>query len=187
MRLRLAQREHLDERLDRMLTSPAPDLLATSAEHRDMSRIKNLEAGLERLGDSQGVESARARTRRLKGVLLWQLDTHYHERLTDAHDHLRQLNAHVDDLSERYDAFVRTRQAATHSYVGYGMQIEGLRNRAKSAIGRLDALQRRQGHTLERVAIRELELRRGRLEVYQNKARFAFADSYDRAAKAQAR
>ena len=44
-----------------------------------------------------------------------------------------------------------------------------------------------QGHVLESVAIDELTGRRERLEAYQNQARFAFADSYDRAAKAQAR
>jgi len=43
-----------------------------------------------------------------------------------------------------------------------------------------------QGQMLEFVASRELVARRGRLEVYLNQARFAFADSYDRAAKAQA-
>jgi hypothetical protein len=37
------------------------------------------------------------------------------------------------------------------------------------------------------VASQELLARRERLESYQNQARFAFADSYDRAAKAQAR
>ena len=44
-----------------------------------------------------------------------------------------------------------------------------------------------QGAALEKVAIAELELRRTRLLAYQNQARFAKADSYDRAAKAQAR
>ena len=39
---------------------------------------------------------------------------------------------------------------------------------------------------LEAVANRELGARRERLRAYQNQARFAFADSYDRAAKAQA-
>jgi hypothetical protein len=36
------------------------------------------------------------------------------------------------------------------------------------------------------VATRELEIRRERLVAQQNQARFAFADAYDRAAKAQA-
>ncbi len=59
------------------------------------------------------------RIQRLKGVLTWTLRTEYHERLTQAHKHLRQLNDDVAVLKARYDAFVRTRQAAVHSYVGY--------------------------------------------------------------------
>ena len=54
------------------------------------------------------------------------------------------------------------------------------------ALERLATLMARQGHILETVAIEELRVRRERLVAYQNQARFAFADSYDRAAKAQA-
>ena len=57
---------------------------------------------------------------------------------------------------------------------------------ADDALERLDVLMARQGHMLETVAIKELLVRRERLEAYENQARFAFADSYDRAAKAQA-
>jgi hypothetical protein len=44
----------------------------------------------------------------------------------------------------------------------------------------------RQGQVLEIVAIDELVARRERLETYQDQARYALADSYDRATKAQA-
>jgi hypothetical protein len=44
----------------------------------------------------------------------------------------------------------------------------------------------RQGHLLEIVAVDELMARRNRLENYRDKARFALADSYDRATQAQA-
>ena len=44
----------------------------------------------------------------------------------------------------------------------------------------------RQGHMLETVAINELKVRRERLDGYQAQARFAVADSYDRAARLQA-
>jgi hypothetical protein len=43
----------------------------------------------------------------------------------------------------------------------------------------------RQGRMLETLAINELDRRRKRLEEYQVKARFALAESYDRATKAQ--
>ena len=45
----------------------------------------------------------------------------------------------------------------------------------------------RQGHLLEKVAVDELVTRRSRLENYGDKARFALADSYDRATQVQAR
>ncbi len=43
----------------------------------------------------------------------------------------------------------------------------------------------KQGRLLETMAINELDSRRKRLEEYQIKARFALAESYDRATKAQ--
>lgn len=41
------------------------------------------------------------------------------------------------------------------------------------------------GHMLETMAIKELEQRQRRLEQYRVQARFAMAESYDRAVKAQ--
>ncbi len=118
-------------------------------------------------------------------MLSWTLEIHYPERLTDAHHHLRELHADVEALAERYDAFVRTRQAATHSFAGYAAQIQSLRTRIVEALDRVEVLMRRQGHELESVAIEQLVARRDLLENYRNRARFAFADSYDRAAKSQ--
>ena len=104
----------------------------------------------------------------------------------EAHAHLRELDRDVAALTTRYDAFVRARQAATHSYVGYEATISNLRGRVNESLERVGVLLARQGHVLEVVASRELELRRERLVAYQDQARFAFADSYDRALKAQA-
>ena len=74
-----------------------------------------------------------------------------------------------------------------HSYMGYELPISRLRNRVSQATERLDRLMARQGHLLETVAVRELSRRRDQLQAYQSQARYAFAESYDRAAKAQAR
>lgn len=184
MRLRLEQRKHLGERLHDQLTAPRPEQLATADEQMLGARLERARAELE--GDSDpGAEALRSRIRRLQGVLSFAIETQYHERLTEALTHLRELNRDVELLTVRYDAFVRTRQAATHSYVGYETSIEALRNRTSGALERLNALMSRQGHMLETVAVAELESRRERLGASLNQARFAFADSYDRAAKAQ--
>ncbi len=184
MRLRLEQRKHLAERLQAILTAPRPDYLATAEEQIAGERIALIE---KRLGDSDDPESLalRQRAARLRGALTWRLETEYNERLTAAHVHLNELNAPVDALTRQYDVFVRTRQAATHSYVGYDVQIARLRERVGDALQRVDMLIARQGHMIETVAINQLEARRERLVAQQAEARFGVADSYDRAARAQ--
>ena len=90
-------------------------------------------------------------------------------------------------LEQEYDAYVRTRQAASHSYVGYQKPIKRMRAQVRESAGEIDLLMARQGHLLEVTAIEELIARRSHLENYGDKARFALADSYDRATQAQAK
>ena len=185
MRLRLEQREHVRARLEGMLTAPRADYLATAEEQGAMRVLAQLAAQLEDNSSPEGA-SLRARTVRLEGMLRYRLETDYHERLTETHEHLRALEQDVETLDAQYDAFVRTRQSARHSYVGYSELIKELRSRVQSNLTQIDDVMARQGRVLESVAINELELRRTRLTDFQNQARFAYADSYDRAAKAQA-
>jgi tetratricopeptide (TPR) repeat protein len=184
MRLRLEQRKHLGERLKSMLTAPRPDFLATSEERIELDRIALIE---KQLGESDTPESLafRQRAGRLRGVLTWRLETEYHERLTAAYKHYNELNKEIDVLARQYDAFIRTRQAATHSYVGYDKHIAALRERVEEAGQRVEVLMERQGRMIETVAINQLEARRERLVAQQIEARFGVADSYDRASRAQ--
>jgi hypothetical protein len=186
MRLRLEQREHLERRLAQILVVPQPDHLVTAQEHQMMARLDRLQ---NRVGQAPGADVAALQSRvdLLKGVLSWNMQMEYHERLTETHRNLHELTLDVDALTARYDAFVRTRQAATHSYVGYDEQLVQLRGRVAASSEKVEALMKEQSAALEKVAIAELERRRTRLLAYQNQARFATADSYDRAAKAQAR
>jgi len=184
IRLRLEQRKHLDQRIQAMLIAPRPDLLATADERLVSMQI----AGLENRIQAASPEDAELQQRidRLRGIQIWTLETEYHERLTEAYKHLQELNADIAVLTEQYQSFVRTRQAAVHSYEGYDIPIKRLRTRVANATDRLSLLMARQGHMLETVAIRELAARRELLETYQNQARYAFAESFDRAAKMQA-
>jgi chromosome segregation ATPase len=184
MRVRLQQRKNFDDRLHTMLTAPRPDYLATMDERISSERIVLIE---KKLGSSDSPESLalRRRAARLRGVLTWRLETEYPKRLTKAFEHLNELNTQVDALNQQYEAFVRTRQAATHSYVGYDAQIARLRERVGGALRHVDILMARQGQMIENVAISQLEARRERLVTQQIQARYGIADSYDRASRAQ--
>jgi tetratricopeptide (TPR) repeat protein len=184
MRLRLEQRKQLGRRLQAMLTAPRPDFLANTDERIALERIALIE---QQLGDSDSLESLaiRQRVARLRGAITWRLETEYQDRLTAAYKHLSELNTEIDTLTRQYDSFVRTRQAATHSYVGYDAQIAGLRDRVDEALKRVDVLMERQGEMIENVAINQLIARRERLVAQQVQARYGVADSYDRAERAQ--
>lgn len=186
MRLRIEQHKMLVRKRDDLLTTPRPKFLATREEQAILGRIEHLEAQLHG-SESPFARSAMQRIQRLKGTLIWTLETEYHERLTRFDQNLGDLDQAMAVAQEKYDGYVRTRQAATHSYVGYELPIKILRAKVADAAQTIDLLMARQGHLLELVAVEELVARRGRLESYGDKARFALADSYDRATQAQAR
>ena len=186
MRLRIEQHKMLVRRRDDLLTTPRPEFLATPEEQVILARIEHIESSL------QGAEtpfeaSLQRRMLRLKGLLIYTLETEYHERFTEFDRNLRGLDEAMAVAQAEYDQFVRSRQAATHSYVGYENPIRKLRAQVSNTIETVDLLMARQGHELEAVAIEQLMTRRGRLESYRDKARFALADSYDRATQSQAR
>jgi len=185
MRLRLEQREHLQKRLQDILTAPRPESLATADERLALESLRKIGRAL-RSGSGAEHDALQARAQRLQGLLTWRLYTEYPERLTQAHRNLRELNEDARLLHDRYGAFVRARQAAVHSYVGYDQSINRLRTHVGQALQHVDTLLARQGQVIEAVAIDELNTRRQRLEAYQVQARYAVADSYDRALKQHA-
>jgi len=184
MRLRMQQRQTLHERLQKLLVAPRPDFLQTAAERVLLEQLARLS---EQYGSDRSAAGADARRRiqRLRGALHWNIHTSYDERLTFAYKHIHDLDADVVRLNAIHRSFVRTRQAATQSYKGYESQLRTLRLKIRDAGEKLSTLMARQGSVLEAMAIRELEQRRARLEEYQIHARFALADSYDRANKQQ--
>jgi hypothetical protein len=185
MKLRMEQRDHLRKRLQDILTAPRPELLATADERIALERIRAVEKAIAGVPEEQRAE-LQERVQRLKGVLTWTLRTEYPERLTKAHKDLRELQQDVDVLQARYETFVRTRQAAVHSYEGYEEPLRRMRTQVGAALQRVNLLMAQQGSLIETVAINELKGRAERLEKYQSQARYAVADSYDRATKAQA-
>jgi hypothetical protein len=88
-------------------------------------------------------------------------------------------------LETQYQQYVRVRQAASHSYQGYLEPVTRMRTRVRESLDKVNTLMARQGRLLEVVAIDELVARRQRLDQYMEKARYALANSYDRATQAR--
>jgi tetratricopeptide (TPR) repeat protein len=186
MRLRIEQHKMLTKRRDDLLTMPRPEFLATPEEQRVLARIEAVQLALNER-DPDRVAAYQERVQRLKGLVIWSLETEYHERFTKFDQNLRSLDEAMAVVQSQYDQYVRSRQAASHSYEGYDKPMVRLRADVQQAVERIDRLMARQGYLLELVAIDQLMARRDHLENYGDKARFALADSYDRATQSQAR
>jgi len=183
MRLRAEQHRMLVRRRDDLLTTPRPEFLATPEEQMLLARLDGIDA---QLAGSDNVATA-ARVKRLRGLIEFTLEVEYHERFTEFDRNLRSLDEAMLVAQRDYDQYVRSRQAATHSFEGYEKPITGLRAKVRESEQRIELLMKRQGRLLEILAIDELMARRSHLETYRDKARFALADSYDRATQSQAR
>jgi predicted negative regulator of RcsB-dependent stress response len=186
LRLRIEQHKMLVKRRDDLLTTPRPEFLATPEEQAILDRIEHIETQLA-AGNVAFNDGFGERLKRLRGLLTWTLETEYHARLTEFDRNLISLDGAMAVVQEQYDQYVRSRQAASHSYVGYETPISRLRAKARESVSKVELLMARQGRLLEVLAIDELMARRAHLENYGDKARFALADSYDRATQAQAK
>lgn len=183
-KLRHEQRNILARRLQEQLTKPRPELLATAEERILLDRINAVAASIKSMPAAEASTHAQ-RLERLRGTITWALRTEYADRLTVAHEHLEELDTEIAALQERYQSFVRVRQASVHSYQGYDDGIRDLRSRVRDSLERVGQLQKQQGSLIEAVAVAELTARSERLKGYQTQARYAVADSFDRANQAQ--
>jgi len=182
IRLRREQHQLLSQRLQDLLVSPRPDFLATTEERLLSEQLSEIEEALQ-ADPSLQASHLEQRVRRLRGTINYTLAVSYHDRLTSFDRNLGELQTVIDEMTEQYEAFVRTRQAAVHSFEGYTVSIRRLRTRVDSSLSAVELLMARQGHVLELVAVDELLARRERVDYYRDQARFAMADSYDRVTK----
>ena len=118
MRVRFEQRDHLQKRLQDILTAPRPTLLATADERVALERLRQIESALQHVSGPE-CAALQTRARHLQGVLTWRLYKEYPERLTQAHKDLHELNDNVRILQEKYG--VRARKT------GGGAQLRWLR------------------------------------------------------------
>jgi tetratricopeptide (TPR) repeat protein len=185
-RLRRKQRDRVRVQMKTMLVTPRPDALVTAGERITRERLARLEQILTVEGRASDPVAA-ARLKRLRGLLVWAVQTGYNQRFNETRSHLHALNQEIDLLAQQYTSFVRTRKSAIQSYQGYDETIRLQQVQVEESLSKVRELMDEQGSRIEIMAINELSWRRDRLEELQVEARFAMADSYDRASQTKKR
>jgi hypothetical protein len=180
-RLRAA-RAAVDSRLDAIETGNDVAALGTPAEREQWARIAILEdqvaalpAGLER-------DEVAAKLRLIKGVLYWRLDAAFKERSYTQQRELREIDASLEELQNRWVRVQRARATVPTDTGEFADRIAALAARIRAVRGRLVDSAGQQSDYLQSVAASELGAQKERLGTYAVQARFALADIYDRAA-----
>ncbi len=181
------EHDRLQTELRTLMTHRDPLRLATRAEHQWLVRLSGVDNEIARLRAQRGRDFVARRLGFLQGIVDYRIATGYDNRLSQAFVHLGQLEDALKQAGKNRRQLARERAEAALSFRGYDKVLQDLRSRLVYLKTKLDGLIAYQGQFMERRAITELERRKSRLKRYRNKARFALADSYDRAARAAAK
>ena len=156
--------------------------LATRSEFELWGEITGLESTPALSADIPEAAEVRDKIALLKGVLQWDLERDFKERLWRIRRNLHQAGeALVDTQRSRrqIDETMRTEplrfEELSSRVYGLGPRIEGQKMRVEDALAR-------QRTFLQEIAVGELQAQKGRLDVYTIQARFALAAIYDIAA-----
>ena len=182
----LLRRDEVAQRLSNAQKSHNARAFSTQAELTMQHRLDRMAYRMSRMREQPGLKQARARLARLQGVLSWRIETDYDHRLEQAYHHLKELDELIAKLREQHQLIVRMKREAYQSYEGYEVPFRRASSRLNSLTNSITAVMQQQAGYLEKVAVRELDRRRRKLADYRVKARFALAESYDRATKKQA-
>jgi hypothetical protein len=182
----LLRRDGVARRLSNAQKSHNAQAFATQAELSMQRQLDRIAYTLSRMREQPGLQQSKARLARLQGTLSWQIETDYDRRLEKAHQHLAELDKLIEDLREQHQVIVRMKREAYQSYEGYEVPFRRTNSRLTALNTSISATMQQQAGYLEKVAVRELDRRRRKLADYRVKARFALAESYDRATKKQA-
>ena len=166
---------------------PDPLALASGRELAQLARLDKVEATLAAIPDNHPRKAAlRDKARWLRGVLYWQVQDDYPQRLWA----LRKQISEVEPLLAGIDAHrARLEQAledVPRGFAGYRQRIDALRARIRSLLPAIHQAREQASRQIHRLAMAELEARRQRLVSYRAQARYALARSYDQLAASPA-
>lgn len=160
--------------------------LADEKELALWARLDRVEQRLARLPDDATTAKARDRYRILRGMLRWQLEARYPERLWEQRKAVRALNEVLAEAHARRERLIVLRDEIPATFEGYAQRIDALAPRIDALRARVRVALAGQGDGLRQLALAEVGERRERLHAYLTEAQFALASVYDRAAHAEA-
>jgi hypothetical protein len=153
--------------------------LATRTEASLWSEIADLERTPALAADIPEARDAHDKIDLLKGVLQWQLDKAFKERLWNTRHDLRLTGEALVETQRARRSIDQKMHSEPETFAGFNARIAGLEPRIESLLVRVDTSIAQQRAFLQSIAVEELRAQQGRLATYTVQARFALAAIYD--------
>jgi len=157
--------------------------LSTRSEFEMWGEISGLENTPALRADMPEAAEVRDKIHLLKGVLQWQLER-------DFNDRLWRIRRDLNDAGEALVATQRSRRQIDETMRNEPLRFEELSNRVYGLAPRIEGMKMRvddalanQRAFLRSIAVGELQAQKQRLDIYTVQARFALAAIYDVAAR----
>ena len=173
------QKLEFDARLNGIEQSSDSLVLASRREFEMWREVAALERNPALVLNTSEAAEAREKIALLKGVLQWNLDKEFNDRLWHIRRNLRQTGEALVDAQRARRSVDTTMQKEPLQFSDFNARIEGLSPRIDALQARVDTAMARHRVFLQSVAADELRVQKQRLETYTVQARFALAAIYD--------
>ncbi len=178
----VTQKLEFDSTLNNIAESQDWLALATGSEFEMWGEITGLENTPALRADIPEAAEVRDKIQLLKGVLQWQLEREFKDRLW-------RIRRNLNDAGEALVATQRSRRQIDETIRNEPLRFEELSNRVYGLAPRIEGMKMsvedalsEQRTFLQSIAVGELQAQKQRLDVYTIQARFALAAIYDVAA-----
>jgi len=153
--------------------------LATEAEFEMWGEITGLEATPALAADIPEAVEIRDKIALLKGVLRWDLEKQFRDRLWRMRRNLRQTGEALVESQRARRQIDESMRSQPLEFAAFAERVFGLEPRIEGMKMRIEDQMAKQSAYMQSIAVGELQAQKGRLDIYTVQARFALAAIYD--------
>ena len=153
--------------------------LATEAEFEMWGEITGLEATPALAADIPEAVEIRDKIALLKGVLRWDLEKQFRDRLWRMRRNLRQTGEALVEAQRARRQIDESMRSQPLEFAAFAERVYGLEPRIEGMKMRIEDQMAKQSAFMQSIAVGELQAQKERLDIYTVQARFALAAIYD--------
>ena len=178
----VSRKLEFDSTLDNIEKSHDWLALATAPEFDMWGKINGLENTSALQANLPEAEEVRDKIRLLKGVLQWQLERDFKDRLWRARKNLHQAGEALVATKRSRRQIDESMRTEPGRFAEFSDRVYSLAPRIEDMQLQVEEALRKQRGFLQSIAVGELQAQKQRLDIYTVQARFALAAIYDVAA-----